>query len=534
MCTTTLKNQIRVSLLLLSFALSLNATTFNPIFPTALQNRSDKHIQVLLTRTDHLIFHRKEASDQGSIVSLDLSNSTTTELISYDHSQLNRSSKIVQLNNGQLVFVARIGNNKQLYQSNGIESFEAITAADLEGTASSQSVNDFLFFKRNDGALVWTNGITTQAKFFDENVRPLCVFNTDHIIFSAGSELKLYKNDLLTPILTEYLYQNSGYGAAHTSDACIIKFTDDNNNSQQLYVNQNGSSVNTNRNDNQVFAINNQFLTINKPNNSLDSTTPTQLNILGESGVEVLHSYQVPPLLFHNLKVRSNRILLYTYTNTDRNQRNLSVLDPSLNALAEPILISKFDDPFSSLDLDLVVHEDQLKIYNNGLYQNQLPFNEQLQYNFYTNKLTNTVVFSDENLYLLSELPNIGSQINGPWYDVNFENQGLSINPGQRTDGSNYIFLTYFLYRDGEPLWLAGNQNYIPSQTDISIDLFEYSGAGFLDTTVTPDREVFGAINLRFNSCDGLDGTVEFDNQTQILDFRRVDDTSFNSRCVMP
>ena len=81
---------------------------------------------------------------------------------------------------------------------------------------------------------------------------------------------------------------------------------------------------------------------------------------------------------------------------------------------------------------------------------------------------------------------------------------------------------------------MAGSQHYMPGQTEISIDLFEFSGAGLFDTNTTPNRDIFGSINLKFNACDGLDGTMIFNNQTQILDFNRVDDTSFNYRCVMP
>ncbi len=133
--------------------------------------------------------------------------------------------------------------------------------------------------------------------------------------------------------------------------------------------------------------------------------------------------------------------------------------------------------------------------------------------------------------YQISDQPKISQQINGIWYNDALNNQGLSISKGIRQDRSEYVFLTAYLFRDGQPLWLAGNTNLNDSPDTLTIDLYEYDGPQLFEPNQTANRNFFGRIELELMSCNTLQASIEADDQIHQLLLNRADNTFYKGWC---
>lgn len=193
----SIKNFLNITLSVIAFfySTSLFATTFNPLSNTELSNWNSQN--ALLTAEGRFIFFRQNDNQSSSIISLNLADMVFTELMTFDDSRISTGgSEMVQLDNGQVLLVALVSNNsspfndKQLFKSDGVTPFEAITTANLTPNLSSVSqINGYYFIGRSDNALVWTNGHETFEHLFPDNVVPLCVFESRKILFASQSRI---------------------------------------------------------------------------------------------------------------------------------------------------------------------------------------------------------------------------------------------------------------------------------------------------------------------------------------------------------
>ncbi len=133
--------------------------------------------------------------------------------------------------------------------------------------------------------------------------------------------------------------------------------------------------------------------------------------------------------------------------------------------------------------------------------------------------------------FKLESKPRIGEQLNGAWLAPELLNQGMQIQSGQRSDGSRYVFLTFYLYDQGQPLWLAGLSDYTVGVESIDVTLYQYQGAGFLDPVSQPNQTVLGEVQLQFTACNNLQATLQVAGQTHHLLLNRMDDQQFALRC---
>ena len=63
------------------------------------------------------------------------------------------------------------------------------------------------------------------------------------------------------------------------------------------------------------------------------------------------------------------------------------------------------------------------------------------------------------SLYKLIEKPRVSKNLQGLWVNDALKNQGLSLSVGKRRDGSEYVFASLHVFKDGQPFWLAGSQD---------------------------------------------------------------------------
>ncbi len=136
------------------------------------------------------------------------------------------------------------------------------------------------------------------------------------------------------------------------------------------------------------------------------------------------------------------------------------------------------------------------------------------------------------NIYSLNEKPVLNDLINGTWHDPDIINQGLVVQKGRRSNGSEYVFTTLYTFDQGEPLWLAGVSDLKAEQLQLEITLYQYDGPQLFQYGVTPNREVFGQLTLELETCDQLKITINSDDYNQSLSLLRIDDTSYKHLCV--
>ncbi len=135
-------------------------------------------------------------------------------------------------------------------------------------------------------------------------------------------------------------------------------------------------------------------------------------------------------------------------------------------------------------------------------------------------------------IHHLKQLPDMGSLSVGAWFDPDYQNQGINIVEGVRDDGSRYIFVTLYLFRDGEPLWLAGVGEISYPQPTIDIELGEYSGLGLWQADMPAHVEKFADMTLSMRGCHQMMvNFVTVDEQTFSLELQRMVNNDINLRC---
>ncbi|MCF6318118.1 MAG: hypothetical protein L3J83_02400 [Proteobacteria bacterium] len=148
---------------------------------------------------------------------------------------------------------------------------------------------------------------------------------------------------------------------------------------------------------------------------------------------------------------------------------------------------------------------------------------------FARDKITNK-----NGLFKASEQPTISSQLTGLWVSDQWQSQGLSIHTGTRADSSQYIFVSFYIYRDGQPFWLAGSDELNTGTSSQTINLAEYKGQSFLANDPNQDFEQisFGTITIQPQSCDGISVQINPVNEQPIqLDMDRIINTGFSNVC---
>jgi hypothetical protein len=139
------------------------------------------------------------------------------------------------------------------------------------------------------------------------------------------------------------------------------------------------------------------------------------------------------------------------------------------------------------------------------------------------------------SLYRYSDKPLISKQLTGLWTSPDWQGQGLTIHTGKRPDNTEYLFVSFLIYRDGEAFWLAGSAEIDLGQAQVTIDLSEFKGASFLpnQTNSQVEQILFGTLTINPTGCNQIDTTVKLLNNDEIdITMTRVLDTTHDKICV--
>ncbi len=145
-------------------------------------------------------------------------------------------------------------------------------------------------------------------------------------------------------------------------------------------------------------------------------------------------------------------------------------------------------------------------------------------------KTTNSI-----GIYKASEQAVISNQLTGLWISDQWQSQGLSIHTGTRADSSQYVFVSFYIYRDGQPFWLAGSDELNTGMSSQTINMAEYKGQSFLSNDPNQDFEQinFGTITLTPMGCNQLQVQISpVDEQSIQLDMGRIVNTEFSNVCA--
>jgi hypothetical protein len=538
---------------LLGLMHSAQATTFNAINTPDLEHMDAANAWP--TSSGGFLFFRQDGGQNVTLINLNLSSLNSHELITLDTMRYNtRQAKFFELAGGQILMFIRARNpdqltfnSGQLYTTDGTSPMQFITPPNLNPNLASHTViQGQLFATVKDGTKILTTGLETKLLPVPGQVRPLCLFADRSLLLAVLNgvrwELKLFKEGVLQTANTNWFFQAESE-PAHTNHGCVFKVTD--RLAQEhayLYYDLNGESIELDREDDWIMAFGTQQFLATK--SSLNPLVATTYQLLDAKSLEVLNETERLHSNLHHVETNGQRIYLYFEKSSNFGpQRSVIIMSDQLVDLSPEIELSGLEQLLYSPNLDYDLNPATLDLYASGQLVNSMPLNRHMNRTFYHNPDSETLLFvldsflkptGPREVFFLSELPAIGEAINGAWVDMRYFNQGLVINSGRRGDGSHYVFLTFYLYRDGQALWLAGDQNYTPGQASIDIDLFEYNGIDFLETNNPPDRQSFGTLSLTFTDCGRLSGSLTHGSQAQEFTFLRIDDIAFNHQCVSP
>ncbi len=286
--------------------------------------------------------------------------------------------------------------------------------------------------------------------------------------------------------------------------------------------------------------------------NTLGADQPSNISRLNETltGFDATFAVGNGAIFHRNPTTSDNRIIASTYTpDTSPSLQIVYYFDANLihqehlgGAFAptplvyplfskELIIINKFEPGVNfkslSFDIETAANSPLLDIRDAWLMNVITSNNSDAVYMLLRDK-----TLGHASIDQLADTPNINQTIKGIWHDPNIENQGVAITPGIRADGSEYLFVTVYTYRNGAPLWLAGVGEVQTPQSSIDVLLANYNGINTFESGSTPNQEIFGSVNFTLTGCNNLTATFDTQNDgTYVLDLSRIHNTEFSHLC---
>ena len=124
----------------------------------------------------------------------------------------------------------------------------------------------------------------------------------------------------------------------------------------------------------------------------------------------------------------------------------------------------------------------------------------------------------------LAENAPINGRLSGAWVSPGLNDQGLTLIVGENIHGP-FVFFAWFMFLDGQPLWLAGDTAFEYGEDEIDIPTQRLEGLAFLEPgNDTATRIDVGTLRLHAHGCNLLH--LEYDFGTELgsgqLDMERL------------
>ena len=465
----------------------------------------------------------------------------------------------------KLLFVNTTDNNT-LWESDGI-NFQQLSNLKIDHGVFAK------LYKRND--IVYTE-VESQLLVIDEDsttlvaidnleyikMSSLCVLDDNHFSFygreiDANNKFYNYNNSNLEEIASDDIdFSSVSYSLKH-KDSCLYKSTsnDPDSGMHNGYFKYNGSGeievVSNPVNNQNVLTWEKAFAFNDKLYFSLSSgISGNFLYELDENSTEPLAQVIDSCVTCSDVEISFTSDYLFFDTSIfsnvigNNNSRTTFVFDKQLN-----LITSHTDNAVSpqlaSQDNQVILlyKEDinRVVITDSGLLTASLkmPFINMINaigdgsqvFLFGKNRENNNKLA----LYKISNRFAISNQLDGLWINGDYNSQGLSIHTGVRSDNSKYIFVSFYIYRDGLPFWVAGSIDYSNGQSVVSVDLFEFEGSSFIpnDNGLEDLKTSFGSMTIIPTECNEIEVNISLDNeQPLILPMLRLTSNRKEDMCV--
>ncbi len=495
---------------------------------------------------NRLIYH---ATDENGPALIARDNTTGQSQVLYSGELMHPGMiKIGQ----EVFFASQSGGDKYLWKTNGSPSGTTqISTIQLYGTLIA--IDSFVLSKGVNGDLVISDGVETtshQQNFLDPE--STCVFALDHVISLSHdlnantTHLVLFQNGQTTTIDTpresEYflvsnkiMFAHNGFCYAKTSE----NFMKIDPNGEVEYLNdawQTFEVSNLFPFQDRLYVIGNDeqgsFIgRLTSDESQLDATFPVDW-------------YQ----WIYGHQTYDNMIAISTTT------PNASpVINTSYFLNSDLVQIEGLGGPHINVPTPHPFNGDQLYMaYRSNNSPGRIQLAQDVAMSDLLIELNDSVVesvASDANsnevflllrdrltlkrsIEWLTEKPSIGKSINGLWYDSEIENQGISIHQGKRPDGSEYVFVTVYTFKDDEPFWLAGVADITHPQISLSVTLANFQGGQMFQSGNSPTQNTFGAVELEMTGCNQLKASLQSGVINWTLNLSRIDNMQFSHLCI--
>lgn len=112
--------------------------------------------------------------------------------------------------------------------------------------------------------------------------------------------------------------------------------------------------------------------------------------------------------------------------------------------------------------------------------------------------------------------PVFNGRYTGHWIVEGLPRQGMALQVAELPPDRNYVFLTYYTYLDGVPVWVVGNADFAISATAVEVNLWTLDGGEFFSEPLfSYDREDvvqqrIAIVTLRPRHCNVIDAEIDF------------------------
>jgi len=484
-----------------------------------------------------------------------------------------KASNLLKTDNSVIFVNQTDGNTLWFTDGEEIGQLSDIPLAQMSGSAS----NVIAAKLKDSGNFITTDG--TEVNFYDIQPRSLnineeisilpsvCAFDKDNLIFKAvdtnptnpQTNLYSFQSGTISQIQfeSEELNGNSLEFALQSGEYCFYRYFDYQKNIATHYkIDAQGNIFSINNPEfgffDDYFVFNNQVLLFLNGVSGISGSKG--LFTLSEDSVipEILLSNDQQVLTANSFWSTENFLYLYNQivcinrkcSPQPPNPYSLMVVDKSfnlvntiVNARLQNFVLDSADDKdflIFRTEIDELINLNQGEIVNSVKdplvnIENVIGGNEQNYYVYGSSRVSNKF-----GIYKVSEQAVISKYLSGLWVSEELQSQGLSIHSGTRPDGSTYIFVSFYIYRDGLPFWLAGNTELRTGETMQTIDLAEYKGQSFLSNGQAQDFEQipFGNMTIQTKNCDSIDVKINpISSEVIELSMNRIVDITNSNAC---
>jgi len=106
----------------------------------------------------------------------------------------------------------------------------------------------------------------------------------------------------------------------------------------------------------------------------------------------------------------------------------------------------------------------------------------------------------------------VSGRMSGQWVADGMNRQGLNLLVGERPDGSDFAFLVWFTYFDGQPYWFVASTDYTPGDAELAFTARRLEGLDFLqrDGAEPTGVEDIGPLTIKALACQRIRVTWDF------------------------